>query len=81
MIWGEIEAQYPLCWSYQILRSVWNVAYKLELPVSLGSIHSIFYVSMLKKCVDDPYLIVPIETIGISDSLSYDEVPVDIFDR
>ncbi|WMV07538.1 hypothetical protein MTR67_000923 [Solanum verrucosum] len=36
---------------------------------------------MFKKCMGDPSLIIPTENIGIKDSLSYEEVPVEIFDR
>ncbi|WMV57409.1 hypothetical protein MTR67_050794 [Solanum verrucosum] len=34
-----------------------------------------------KKCMDDSSLIIPIEDIGIKDSLSYEEIPVQILDR
>ncbi|PHT76944.1 hypothetical protein T459_20466 [Capsicum annuum] len=64
---------------YLILRRVRNVAYALELPASLASIHPMFHVS--KKCVGDPSLIVPIEDIGNLDSLSYGEVPIGILDK
>ncbi|WMV55017.1 hypothetical protein MTR67_048402, partial [Solanum verrucosum] len=36
---------------------------------------------MLKKCMGDPSLIIPTEDIGIKDSLSYEEIPVQILDR
>ena len=36
---------------------------------------------MLKKCMGDPSLIIPTEDVGIKDSLSYDEIPVEILDR
>ncbi|WMV41917.1 hypothetical protein MTR67_035302 [Solanum verrucosum] len=36
---------------------------------------------MLKKCMSDPSLIIPIEDIGIKDSLSYEEIPIHILDR
>ena len=36
---------------------------------------------MLKKCLGDPSLIVPIENVGIKDNLSYEEIPVQILDR
>ena len=36
---------------------------------------------MLKKCMGDPSLIIPTENIGIKDSLSYGEIPVQILDR
>ncbi|WMV45199.1 hypothetical protein MTR67_038584 [Solanum verrucosum] len=36
---------------------------------------------MLRKCMGDPSLIIPAEDIGIKDSLSYEEIPVQILDR
>ncbi|WMV14270.1 hypothetical protein MTR67_007655 [Solanum verrucosum] len=36
---------------------------------------------MLKKCMRDPSLIIPTEDIGIKDSLSYEEIHVQILDR
>ncbi|XP_047256098.1 uncharacterized protein LOC124888850 [Capsicum annuum] len=60
---------------------VGNVAYELELTMSLGSIHPLFHVSMLMKCVGDPSLVVSIKNVGVSDFLSYEEVPIEILDR
>ncbi len=36
---------------YQIMRRIGGVAYELEFPASLGSIHPVFHISMLKKCI------------------------------
>ncbi|WMV09408.1 hypothetical protein MTR67_002793 [Solanum verrucosum] len=36
---------------------------------------------MLKKCMGDHSLIIPTKDIGIKDSLSYEEIPVQILDR
>ncbi|WMV25253.1 hypothetical protein MTR67_018638 [Solanum verrucosum] len=47
----------------------------------LASVHPDFYVSLLKKCVDDLTSIVPLENLGIKDSLSYEEFPVKILNR
>ena len=58
-----------------------NVAYELELLQELAAVHSVFHISMLKKCVGDPSLIIPTEDIGIKDSLSYEEIPVQILDH
>ncbi|WMV38472.1 hypothetical protein MTR67_031857 [Solanum verrucosum] len=66
---------------YQISKRIDNVAYELELPLELTTVHSVFHVSMLKKCMDDPSLIIPTESIEIKDSLSYEEIPVQILDR
>ncbi|XP_070030799.1 uncharacterized protein [Nicotiana sylvestris] len=56
------------------------VAYKLELPPEMSLVHPVFHVSMLKKVVGDPSTIVPVETIKVNEELSYEEVPVAIFD-
>ncbi|WMV18412.1 hypothetical protein MTR67_011797 [Solanum verrucosum] len=36
---------------------------------------------MFKKCMGDPSLIILIEDIGINDSLSYEEIHIQILDR
>jgi len=66
---------------YQIFRCIGKVAYELDLPNDLASVHLVFYVSLLKKCIGDPISIVPLESLGKKDSLSYEEVPVEILDR
>ena len=50
---------------YEILQRVGEVAYKLALPVELASIHPVFHVSMLKKCLYDPASILPVEGLGV----------------
>ncbi|WMV46777.1 hypothetical protein MTR67_040162 [Solanum verrucosum] len=65
----------------RISKRINNVAYGLELPQELSSVHPIFHNSVLKKCIGDPSLIIPTEDIGIKDSLSYEEIPVHILDR
>ena len=57
------------------------MAYELRLPSELASVHPIFHVSMLKKCIGDPECILPIEGLGVKDNLSYEEVPVQILDK
>ncbi|WMV58030.1 hypothetical protein MTR67_051415 [Solanum verrucosum] len=66
---------------YRISKRVGNVAYELELPQELAAVHPVFHISMLKKCMDDPSLIIPTEDIGIEDNLSYEEIHVQILDR
>ncbi|WMV30790.1 hypothetical protein MTR67_024175 [Solanum verrucosum] len=66
---------------YRISKRIGNVAYELELSQELAAVHLIFHISMLKKCMGDPSLIIPTEYIGIKDSLSYVEILVQILDR
>ena len=66
---------------YKIFKRVGNVAYELELPQELVAVHPVFHVSMLKKCMGDPSLIVPTKNVGIKDILSYEEILVQILDR
>ena len=63
---------------YHIARRIDNVAYELELPQELAAVHPIFHISMLKKWMDDPSLIIPTENVGIKDSLFYGETSVQI---
>ena len=55
----------------KISKRIGNVAYELELPEELATIHSVCHISMLEKCTYDSSLIVPTENVGINDSLSY----------
>ncbi|WMV07712.1 hypothetical protein MTR67_001097 [Solanum verrucosum] len=66
---------------YRISKRIDNVAYELEPPQELVTVHPVFHICMLKKCMGDPSLIIPTENIGIKDNLSYEEIPVQILDR
>ncbi|XP_059316214.1 uncharacterized protein LOC132067101 [Lycium ferocissimum] len=59
---------------------VGQVAYELELPQDFAAVHPVFHVSMLRKCVGEPSLVVPTDTITVKDSLTYEEIPIAIFD-
>ncbi|KAK4710700.1 hypothetical protein R3W88_005213 [Solanum pinnatisectum] len=65
---------------YYILKRIGKVAYELELPADLAAMHPVFHISLLKKCVGDPVSVVPLESMAIKDSLSYEDVPVEILD-
>ncbi|WMV29742.1 hypothetical protein MTR67_023127 [Solanum verrucosum] len=65
----------------KILKRVGKVAYELELPTELAAVHPVFHISLLKKCVGDLASIVPLESVAVKDSLTYELVPVDILDR
>ena len=66
---------------YKILKRVGKVAYELEFPSKLALVHLVFHISLLKKCVGEPASVVPLESVAVKYSLSYEDVPVDILDR
>ena len=49
--------------------------------MELASVHPIFHISMLKKCLRDPTSILRVEGSGVDENFSYEEVPVEILDR
>ncbi|WMV41078.1 hypothetical protein MTR67_034463 [Solanum verrucosum] len=51
---------------------------KLE---DLVEVHPVFHVSLLKKCIGDPSAVVPLECVGVKESLSNEKVPIEIIDR
>ena len=47
----------------------------------MASVHPVFPVFMLKKCIGDTVSILPIEGLGVIDKLSYEEVSFQIIAR
>ncbi|XP_070015394.1 uncharacterized protein [Nicotiana sylvestris] len=76
---GKLSPRYIR--SYRVTQRIGQVAYRLELPPEMSSVHPVFHVSMLRKVVGDPSTIVPIEAIEVSEGLSYEEILVAILDR
>ena len=66
---------------YKILKRIGKVAYQLELPAKLAAVHPVFHISLLKMCVGIPAFIVSLESMDLKDSLSYEDVLVEILDR
>ncbi|WMV09286.1 hypothetical protein MTR67_002671 [Solanum verrucosum] len=66
---------------YHILKRIGKVACELELRADLAAVNLVFHISLLKKCVGDPASVVPLETVAVKDSLSFEDVPVEILDR
>ncbi|GJT38353.1 putative reverse transcriptase domain-containing protein [Tanacetum coccineum] len=50
---------------FEIIKKIGPVAYKLDLPEELDSVHDTFHVSNLKKCLTDPTLQVPFDEIQV----------------
>jgi hypothetical protein len=69
---------------FRILARRGAVAYQLELPQSLSSLHDIFHVSQLNKCFKETNPndgVVNIDEINLQPNLSYKERPIRILDR
>ena len=66
---------------FKILERIGPVAYRLELPSELSSVHNTFHVSNLKKCLADESLVIPLEEIQLDDKLNFVEEPAEIMDR
>ena len=47
----------------------------MKFPSELCSIHPVFHVSILKKCISDPECI---KGLGVQKNLSYEKVPIEI---
>nr|GEU33646.1 reverse transcriptase domain-containing protein [Tanacetum cinerariifolium] len=66
---------------FKIIVKVGLVAYRLELPQELSSMHSTFHISNLKKCLSDESLIIPLGEIQVDDKLHFIKEPMDIIDQ
>ncbi|GJU81457.1 putative reverse transcriptase domain-containing protein [Tanacetum coccineum] len=66
---------------FEITERIGPVAYRLRLPQELRSVHDMFHVSNIKKCLADPTLQVPLEEIQVDAKLSFVEKPVEILER
>ncbi|GKB97440.1 hypothetical protein Tco_0983577, partial [Tanacetum coccineum] len=67
--------------TFEILKRVGPVAYRLRLPEELSGVHDTFHVSNLKKCLADASLRVPLDEIKVDKTLFFVEEPVEIMDR
>ncbi|WVZ97914.1 hypothetical protein U9M48_043416 [Paspalum notatum var. saurae] len=65
---------------FKIVERKGEVAYKLELPSNLSSIHDVFHVSKLKKCLRVPEEQAPLEGLDVQEDLTYTEHPVKILE-
>ncbi|GKF87680.1 hypothetical protein Tco_0258557, partial [Tanacetum coccineum] len=66
---------------FEILERIGSVAYRLRLPKELSSVHDMFYVSNLKKCLADANLHVLLDEIKVDKTLHFVEEPLKIMDR
>src|SRR6266540_3016937 len=63
---------------FRIIERRGSVAYQLELPPSMSSIHDVFHISQLKKCLRVPTEATSVEELELQPDLSYTEQPIRI---
>jgi hypothetical protein len=66
---------------FEITQKVGKLAYRIALPPDLIGTHDIFHVSMLRKYIANPDVIVEYEPLKIQEGLTYVEEPVKIVDK
>jgi hypothetical protein len=65
---------------FSILEQCGPVAYWLQLPETLSTVHNVFHVSQLKKCLRVPDRTVEVTDVALEPDLTYSEHPVgDLF--
>ena len=62
------------------MKRVGKVTYELELQAELAVVHPVFHISLSKKFVGDLTSVVPLKSVAVKDSLSYEDVLVKILD-
>jgi hypothetical protein len=65
---------------YEITEACGPVAYKLKLPPKMSTIHNVFHVSKLKRCIRVPTEVLVEPEVEIEPDLSYKEHPSKILD-
>jgi hypothetical protein len=66
---------------FEITQRVGRLAFRIALPPYLVETHDVFHVSMLKKYIANPDVIVEYKPLEIQDGLNYVEEPVKIVDK
>jgi hypothetical protein len=67
--------------SFEITLRVGRLAYMIALPLDLVGTHDVFHVSMLRKYIANPNIIMEYELLGIQEGLTYVEEPVKIVNK
>ncbi|WVZ64657.1 hypothetical protein U9M48_014151 [Paspalum notatum var. saurae] len=66
---------------FKITERCGSVTYRLELPPHLATVHDVFHVSQLKKCLRVPEEEIDTSQIQIQPDLTYEEKPIKILDQ
>ena len=66
---------------FEVLRRIGKLAYELALTPNMQQVHSVFHVSMLRKCNSDARKIGAYERIDMQLDVTYMEQPGKVIDR
>jgi hypothetical protein len=66
---------------FEITQRVGRLAYRIALPLDLVRMHDVIHVSMLRKYISKPNVIVEYEPLEIQEGLTYVEELVKIVDK
>jgi hypothetical protein len=66
---------------FEITQRVGRLAYRIALPLDLVRMHDVIHVSMLRKYISNPNVIVEYEPLEIQEGLTYVEELVKIVDK
>jgi hypothetical protein len=80
-VWSERKVSPHYVGPYEVIEECGSLVYRLRLPSQLASIHDVFHISQLKKCVRVPTKIIEQQEITVDPDLSYVEQPIKILDQ
>jgi hypothetical protein len=66
---------------FPILEQCGPVAYRLQLPETLSTMHNVFHVSQLKKCLRVPDRTIEVMDVALEPDLTYSEHPIPVLDQ
>ncbi|KAJ9544591.1 LOW QUALITY PROTEIN: hypothetical protein OSB04_024298 [Centaurea solstitialis] len=66
---------------FEIMERIGPLAYRLDLPPELSTIHDTFHVSNLKKYLSEETVVLPLKEVQINEQLRITEKPIEFLDR
>jgi hypothetical protein len=66
---------------FPILERYGPVTYRLQLPETLSTVHNVFHVSQLKKCLRVPDQTIEVMDVALEPDLTYSEHPIRVLDQ
>jgi hypothetical protein len=76
---GKLEPRY--IGPFPILEQCGLVAYRLQLPETLSTVHNVFHVSQLKKCLQVSDRTIDVVDVVLEPDMTYSEHPIRVLDQ